>query len=329
MANTIGLLITALMVLAAGCGAPAEPPPGFQEAGDDPTQDVSLTPEPSSGSPEPSIAAADEPAIRLIAVGDMADCTVRTDRKVANLAEGMRGKIATLGDNAYPDGSEANFSQCFDPLWDTMTRRMFPSVGNHEYRTPDAKGYFDYFAEKGRDVGERGKGWYAYDLGTSWRAISLNSNCWAVGGCTKDSPQGQWLADELAAANDRNVIAYWHAPRYSSGSHGSTLAMKPFFRMLWRARADIVLSGHDHAYERFAPQNATGDYRPRGVQQFTVGTGGRSLYAFEGPRLENTRARNDDTYGVLKLRLRSDSYSWRFVRAAGGDFTDSGSRTLR
>lgn len=330
MANTLALMITALMVLAAGCGAPAEPPPGLQEAGDGSTEGVSLTPEPSSVSTEASIAAAsDEPEVRLIAVGDIADCTVETDEKVANLVEGMRGKIVTLGDNAYPKGTPEDFKNCFDPRWHPMTRRMFPSAGNHEYYTDNAAGYFDYFAGKGRPTGDRDKGWYAYDLGDSWRAIVLNSNCEYVGGCTQDSQQGRWLASELQAAEGRNVLAYAHVPRYSSGHHGSDPSMKPFFRMLWRARADIVLGGHDHSYERFAPQNASGDRKVRGVQQFVVGTGGRHLYAFSDPRLPNTRARNDDAYGVLKLRLRADGYSWRFVRAAGGSFTDRGSRTLQ
>lgn len=323
MANTLALLLTALIVLASGCGAPAEPPPGFQQAGEGSGEDVTLT-------PERSIAAAgDTSEVHLIAVGDIADCNVTTDEKVAAVVAGLRGKIATLGDNAYENGTLEEFNTCFDPKWGPLTNRMFPAPGNHEYGTPEAAGYFGYFTGKGRRVGDPGQGWYAYNLGTSWRAIALNSSCANVGGCTEDSPQGKWLAAELEEAGNRHVLAYWHAPRYSGGDHGSVLKMKPFFRMLYRARADIVLGGHDHSYERFAPQNANGEYRRRGVQQFVVGTGGRSLYAFEfGSRLPNTRARDDETYGVLKLRLRADGYSWRFVPAAGGDFTDSGSRTL-
>lgn len=320
MANSLVLLVTSLVALA-GCGAPpAQPPtaaPVEADAGG------TLSPEPSLG------LGADTSEVRLIAVGDIADCTVETDERVAALVAGMRGKIATLGDTVYPNGSPEDFKNCFAPKWGALTPRMFPSIGNHEYQTEGATGYFGYFADAQRLTGDPAEGWYAYDLSPSWRAISLNSNCGAVRGCTADSPQGQWLASELEAAGDRNVLAYWHAPRYSGGQHGSIAAMKPFFRMLYQARADLVLNGHDHSYERFAPQNASGDYRRRGVQQFVVGTGGRSLYKFEpGSRLPNTRARNDETYGVLKLRLRPDGYSWRFVPAAGGDFTDSGSRTL-
>ena len=323
MANSIALVIAAVIVLAAGCGAPAAPPPEVEQAGNDPGDGVALSPEPSAQ------AAGDVSEVRLIAVGDIADCSVETDEQVATVVAGMRGKIATLGDNAYPSGSLDQFLSCFGEGWGALAPRMFPSVGNHEYRTDAAAGYFTYFGDLGRETGEP-KGWYAYDLGPSWRAIVLNSNCGEVGGCTPDSPQGQWLAAALEAAGDRNVLAYAHAPRYSGGEHGSIPAMKPFFRMLYEARADIVLGAHDHSYERFAPQNASRDYRARGLQQFVVGTGGKSLYPFEpGSRLANTRARNDDTFGVLKLRLRADGYSWRFVPAAGGTFTDSGSRTLQ
>lgn len=319
MANALILLIVSLVALA-GCGAPPAQPRNAAPA------ETGVT---GSLSSEASIAAAAETSeVQLIAVGDIGDCTTRKDERVASLVAGMKGRIATLGDTAYPQGSAANFDQCFDPAWGQLASRIFPATGNHEYQTTGAAGYFNYFAERNRRTGARDKGWYAYDLGGSWRAIVLNSNCSAVGGCTAESPQGKWLAAELEAAGDRNVLAYWHAPRYSSGYHGSTSFMKPFFRMLFQARADIVLGGHDHSYERFAPQNASGDYRRRGVQQFVVGTGGRGLYAFDGPRLANTRSRNDTTYGVLRLRLRDDGYSWRFVPAAGGTFTDSGTRTL-
>lgn len=316
----MGFLI-ALVTVAAGCAAPADLPQESRDSGM-PAQGGSLSSEPSV------TAAADTSVRRLIAVGDIADCTTGKDEKVAAVVADMRGKIATLGDTVYESGTPGEFQKCFDPQWGPMVSRMFPALGNHEYATEGAAGYFGYFSAKGRETGDVGKGWYSYNLGPSWKAIVLNSNCGRVG-CTEGSEQGRWLAEELELAGDRHVLAYWHAPRYSSGRHGSSAVMKPFFRMLWRARADIVLSGHDHSYERFAPQNASGDRRPRGVQQFVVGTGGRHLYAFSDPKLPNTRARNDDTYGVLKLRLRADGYSWRFVRAAGAAFTDSGSRTLQ
>ncbi len=322
MTSTLAVALVALFVVA-GCGAPAEPQPATQEAA--PTSgDASGT----HLSSEPSTAAVEADEVHVLAVGDIADCDVRTDEAVARLIAERRGKILTLGDTAYPSGAPEDFSKCFDPKWGPLVPRMFPSVGNHEYQTDGAAGYFDYFKARGRPVGNRDEGWRAFDLGTSWRAIVLNSNCDQVGGCTAESPQGKWLAAELEANGDRNVLAYWHAPRYSSGDHGSSRDYKPFFRMLWEARADLVLNGHDHDYERFAPQNAAGDYRVNGVQEFVVGTGGRGLYAFEDPRLPNTRVRNDKTHGVLKLRLRPDGYAWRFLPAAGGTFTDSGSRTL-
>ncbi len=266
------------------------------------------------------VAAGDTSAVQVLAVGDIASCDSRVDERVAAVVAERAGRVALLGDTVYDKGSPWEFANCFDPAWGPMFKRLRPSPGNHEYYTPDAAGYFGYFGAK---AGAADSGWYAYDLGTSWRAIALNSNCAAVGGCTADSRQGKWLASQLDAAGDRHVLAYWHVPRYSSGHHGSSLTMKPFFRMLYRARAAIVLNGHDHMYERFAPQNASGDRRRAGVQQFTVGTGGRSLYKYGRSPLPNTQVRDNTTYGVLRLRLRADGYKWRFV-AVDGSAVDEG-----
>ena len=307
-----------LAILLVGCAAPASQ-----------TAPTPVDAEPSKtqlASPESSVGALAETPdeVHLLAVGDIADCEASADEEVAELVAGRRGRIALLGDTVYPSGTTQDFADCFDPAWGPMKSRIYPSVGNHEYQTEGAAGYFTYFGDR---AGAAGKGWYSYNLGPSWRAIVLNSNCRAVGGCGADSPQGRWLASELEAVGDRNVLAYWHAPLYSSGEHGSIAAMRPFFRKLYRAGADIVLNGHDHNYERFAPQNADGERRPNGVQEFVVGTGGRSLYPFEDPPLPNTRVRRATTYGVLKLRLRADGYSWLFLPSRGS-FTDSGSRTL-
>lgn len=318
------LLLVLMLTLAACAGPPAEPR----------SQRAEVPAEEQLGSAvdsesEPKVAAASTTGeTPLLAVGDIGDCTTGKDEKVAGVVRARSGKVALLGDIAYPNGTRQDFTGCFDPAWRPMFDRLKPATGNHDYYTGGAAGYFEYFGEK---AGDAPNGWYSYDVGRHWRAIVLNSNCSKVGGCQADSPQGKFLASEIAAAKaaNRHILAYWHAPLYSTGDHGPARRMRPFFSMLYKAGAPIVLSGHDHSYERFRPQNAIGDYRARGVAQFVVGTGGRYLYPFERPRHPNTRARNAKTFGVLRLVLRANSYSWRFVRAAGSTtFSDSGTRNL-
>jgi hypothetical protein len=196
-----------------------------------------------------------------------------------------------------------------------------PAIGNHEYGTIAGAGHFDYF---GSAAGERGRGYYSYDLG-SWHVIVLNSNCWAVGGCGMGSAQEQWLRADLAASAARCTVAYWHHPRFSSGPHGSSLDMDAFWRALFTAGADLVLVGHDHHYERFAPQNPDGVADPaRGIRQFIVGTGGAFLRRVQG-RLANSEVVRDDTHGVLKLSLHAESFDWEFVPIQGQVFSDRGS----
>lgn len=269
--------------------------------------------------------AATEPGfVPLLAVGDIASCDTTGDEQVAKLAREREGRIAILGDAVYDDGTRWEFNNCFDPAWGSMAARFRPALGNHEYRTAGAEPYWDYF---GDFTGRRGKGWYAYNLGEHWRAIVLNTNCAQVGGCGMDSPQGRWLKGAIERAGDRHIVAYWHQPLYSTGHHGGSPFVRPFFRALYRGGAKIVLNGHDHIYERFAPQNHRGERRRGGVQQFVVGTGGFRHYTFSGPPHRNTRVRNNDSFGLLKLRLRPNGYSWDFVPSEGG-FTDSGSRSL-
>jgi hypothetical protein len=195
-------------------------------------------------------------------------------------------------------------------------------VGNHEYNTPGASGYFNYF---GAAAGDPTKGYYSYDLG-DWHIISLNAMCENVGGCDASSPQITWLKNDLAASTKSCTLAYWHHPVFSSGStHSSDPKMKPAWDALYAAKAEVVLSGHEHNYERFAPQTPAGVAdSTNGIQEFVVGTGGRSHYGF-GTIKANSEVRNSDTYGVLKLTLHSGSYDWQFVPVAGKTFTDSGS----
>jgi acid phosphatase type 7 len=230
-----------------------------------------------------------------------------------------------LGDNQYEDGSLAKFRASYDPTFGRLKTITRPVVGNHEYLTTGAAGYFDYF---GLQAGQRGQGWYSYDIGR-WHLIALNSICGKVGGCGPDSPQGRWLKADLAAHRNSCTLAYLHHPRFSSGHHGNATALQPLWQALYDAGAEILLSGHDHVYERFAPQDPAGNADPvRGIRQFVVGTGGKNHYAFTNPSgIANSEVRDAATYGVLELALGDNGYRWRFVPSAGGTFTDSGTGT--
>jgi hypothetical protein len=271
---------------------------------------------PASGSP--AVSPSESPAdVVLLAVGDIAACEVSADEQVAELAARLPGTIALLGDNVYPDGSSTDYANCFDPDWGALRDRLRPVPGNHEYETKAASAYFSYF---GAAAGTPGEGWHSYDVG-AWHVIALNSECGAIGGCGSGSPQLAWLRADLAAHPATCTLAYWHHPRYSSGQHGDNDMTDGFWAALSDAGADLVLSGHDHDYERMAPVD--------GLRSFVVGTGGRSLYTWPGGPGPFTEVRANDTYGLLELTLGATDYAWRFVPASGGSFTDSGSATCR
>lgn len=261
----------------------------------------------------------DEPVV-VLAVGDIADCEATEDEAVAHLVDTLPGTVLALGDIAYPHGSAEQFEECFDRAWGRHRDRIRPAPGNHEYGTTDAAGYFDYF---GRAAGEQGKGWHSFDVG-DWHVISLNSNCAAVGGCGAGSEQERWLRADLAAAGGRCTLAYWHHARFSSGgTHGSDAITADLWRALADAGADVVLVGHEHNYERFAPLDPAGRVDPdRGIRQFVVGTGGRSHYGFGVPH-PGSEVRESNTFGVLELTLSADGYRWHFVPVADATFTDA------
>ena len=229
--------------------------------------------------------------------------------------------VLTLGDTQYENGSLTKYQQSFDPSWGRAKSIIRPSVGNHEYLTAGASGYYNYF---GAAAGNPSQGYYSYNIG-AWHLIALNSNCSQVGGCGAGSPQELWLKSDLAAHPTMCTLAYWHHPRFSSGEHGSNTSYDAFWRDLYAARAEIVLNGHDHDFERFAPQNPSGAADANGIQEFVVGTGGKNHYAFTTIQ-PNSVVRNPDTYGILKLTLHASSYDWQFVPEAGKTFTDSGTR---
>ncbi len=273
----------------------------------------------SAGDSTTTTAAVTGPTVTALAVGDIASCTTDNDERTAALVAARPDPVLLLGDLVYEKGTTAEFARCYDPAWGAFTERAYPTPGNHEYYTKDAAPYYAYFGER---AGTPGQGWYSTDLG-AWHVISLNSNCEAIGGCTADSPQGRWLAADLAANRARCTLAFWHHPRFSSGIHGSTTDMEPLWQILSDAKADVVLSGHDHDYERFAPKDRDGRDADDGIRQFVVGTGGKSLYPLV-LRRAGSEVGNASTYGVLELTLAPSSYSWKFIPVEGQTFTDTG-----
>ena len=264
--------------------------------------------------------AARNPAI--VAAGDIASCASSGDEATAELLANTRGTVAALGDTAYPDGTAAQFRDCYAPSWGRFKSRTRPAVGNHEYNSPGAAPYYAYF---GASAGPAGKGYYSYDKG-SWHVVVLNSNCWEVP-CAAGSAQERWLRADLAAHPSRCTLAYFHHPRFSSGAYGANSSVAPFWKALYEARAEVVLNGHAHNYERFAPQKPDGTLaRKRGIRQFVVGTGGVSHGAFQTAQ-PNSQARNADTYGVLRLTLQRGGYGWNFKPVAGKTFADTGSKS--
>jgi acid phosphatase type 7 len=259
----------------------------------------------------------------LVGAGDIARCTSSGDEATANLLDSIPGTVYTLGDNAYESGTATEFANCYDPSWGRHKGRTRPSPGNHEYRTSGASGYFGYF---GSAAGDPQKGYYSYDLG-QWHVVVLNSNdlCRYVS-CAAGSAQAEWLRADLASNPAQCTLAYFHHPLFTSGNYSPGFSeVKPLWDVLYSGGAEVVLNGHDHLYERFAPQSPSGAPDPaRGIREFVVGTGGASHYGISTVQ-PNSQVRNTGTFGVLKLTLHPTSYDWQFVPEAGKSFTDSGS----
>lgn len=227
--------------------------------------------------------------------------------------------VMPLGDNQYEDGALAKFQSSYHPTWGRVNDMVHPSVGNHEYLTPGAAGYYAYF---GATAGAPTQGYYSYDL-DNWHVVVVNSNCSDAGGCSPGTPQYDWLAADLAAHPRACTLAYWHIPLFSSGGRAA-INTRHLWQLLYDHNADLILTGHDHIYERFAPQTADGAADPvRGIRQFVVGTGGANHTSIVS-LAANSEIRDNTTFGVLSLQLNKGSYDWRFVPEAGGVFTDAG-----
>ncbi|TMR04159.1 alkaline phosphatase [Actinomadura soli] len=258
----------------------------------------------------------------LVGAGDISN-SGSGDTATAALLDNIPGTVFTAGDNVYSNGTTSEFNNYYNPTWGRHKARTRPSPGNHDYNTSGASGYYGYF---GAAAGDPSKGYYSYNIGTNWHVVALNSNCGSIsGGCAATGAQVQWLRADLAANPRPCTIAYWHHPRWTSGAnHAPNTAVGPLVQALYDNNADVIVAGHNHQYERFAPQNPSGAAdSARGIRQFVAGMGGASHYSF-GTIRPNSQARNSDTYGVLKLTLHSGSYTWQFVPQAGKTYSDSG-----
>jgi 3',5'-cyclic AMP phosphodiesterase CpdA len=298
----------------------------------------------------PRAIAAGEPAV-LAGAGDIARCypgaNFREFRRpgpdhpaeqTARLLDLMPGAtVAMLGDGAYEFGSPLDYWGCYNPTWGRHLRRTRPAAGNHEYLTPGASGYFLYFRQRAAPP----LGYYSYDLG-NWHVVVLNSTpqvylCWppesdevppgfptlpdpsvigpdAGRACAGDAAQQLWLQADLAAhATTPCTVVYFHHPRFSSGKHGNHFQMQKIWDIIYANGVDLVLSGHDHLYERFAPQTPDGVADDvRGIRQFTVGTGGAEFYAVSTVQ-PNSEVIINDSHGVIALALDESAYAWAFV----------------
>lgn len=252
----------------------------------------------------------------MAGAGDISTCDNDNDEATAKLLDNIPGTVFVLGDNVYLDGNDREFAECYHPTWGRHKNRTKPVPGNHEYFTPGATGYFKYFNNI--------PSYYAYDLG-DWRIYALNSEI----DVSPTSEQVSWLKDDLATNLRLCVLAYWHKPLWSSSyEDGSDSGYQTLWKILHDAGAELVVNGHIHNYERFAEMNASGEVKSPGLRQIIVGTGGVNHYDFINP-LPTSQVRNSSTYGVLKLILRSSSYSWQFIPVTGKTFTDSGTTGCR
>jgi hypothetical protein len=287
-------------------------------------------------------ALAAEPVV-LAGAGDIAACDQTNDDATAALLDAIPGTVFTLGDNVYTAGSPAEFAACYDPNWGQHKARTRPAAGNHDYITPGGAGYHSYFGEA---AGPVGKGYYSYTAG-AWKVIVLNANCgqdptvpvtpdpdFPGNPCGPGSPQLTWLEQELATSPDCTA-AMIHYPLVTSGIKRDYAHVRPMWDLLYAYSADIVMSGDDHIYERFAKITPAKEPDPvRGIRLFIIGTGGNGSYAITQPAPNSEVRRGNDpvlgpNYGVMKFTLADGSYSWQFFPVAGQSFTDSGSTRAR
>lgn len=292
------------------------------------SQPRQAVPPKGSGAKKPASVTAPEPAI-LVGAGDIASCkNLAGAEATAKLIDQIPGTVFAAGDLAYEKGSTADFQNCYGSTWGRFKSRTRPALGNHEYgQSKTATAYFQYWSGA---AGAPEKGYYSYDLG-AWHIVVLNTNCGAagLGGCGDGSPEEKWLKADLAEHSGSCILAYGHHALFSSGffrRHAVHPELKQLWEDLYAAHADLVLAGHEHSYERFAPQDPNGNADAQGIREIVVGTGGRS-HEMLGMPLANSEVRDWTSYGVIKLTLAPGKYTWEFIPAEGGTFHDSGSGT--
>ncbi len=308
----------------------------------------------------PAITGVTPPASSVVAVGDIA-CqpnwpgynkgkgkgNVCRQKYTGETAQTLQpDQVLILGDVQYEDGYLKDYTRVFDKTWgqrfldrtDAAANRMWPVPGNHSYRDKDAAGYFAYFnggtpAKPNRSgvAGTTYDGWYRKDDIPGWTLLALNANCtYLKGGCKADSEQYDWLKRQLQNT-EQCTLAYWHEPLFNKGKEAAAHDIRPFWKLLYQAGADLILNGHDHTYQRFPRLNPQGDPDPKGPQQIIIGTGGRSLTKFaKKPSQPSVVTKSATTTGVLNLQLGAGTYSWEFVRAqypGNGKYHDSGTAT--
>lgn len=273
----------------------------------------------------------EENELVVVAAGDVscaglvAENTVCQQESTARLIEDINPEfVLALGDLQYETGAYDSFINFYDKSWGRFKSITKPIPGNHDYGIKDAAGYFKYFNGQ---AGDPGKGYYAFEK-NGWKFYALNSNCWAAGGCGLNSPQGKWLEGELVKDAGKCQIAYFHHPLFSSGPHGPDTSVKLLWQILYEHNVDLVLNGHDHLYERFAPLDPDGKLdEEKGIREFIAGTGGRNLYKVKKV-MPNSEVRIDDAFGVLRLNLKEQAYDWQFISITN-KVLDSGNSTCR
>jgi len=306
--RTLGGLILVAAAFVAACEGPAEPP-------EPPSSSGPSSSEPSPSGPSSVVAglSVGDDTVTVVAAGDIARNPEDAAGTAALIGSIEPDAVLALGDNAYESGSATEFMENYDPTWGAFKEITRPIPGNHDYKTPNASGYFDYFRSQ-----IHGQEYYAWDAGR-WRMYALNCDI----ECGRDSEQLEWLREDLAAHDDRPALAYVHEPYYTcSTRHPPLRRLDDIWRALDDARTQLVLSGNNHAYERFEPLDAEGDPSPDGMRQFVVGTGGARLYPLATP-CGHRQAQTDTTHGILKLELNPDSYTWQFI-GVGGEVLDEG-----
>jgi hypothetical protein len=301
--------LAASAFLFASCGAKQPPSPTA------PSQASQTSGSPASPPPVPLDLT---PAV-LVGAGDIAGCSDLTNaHATSRLLDGIAGTVFTTGDNTQAQGATREFSECYEPTWGRHRARTRPTLGNHDFETAAGAAYYQYFGDA---AGPAGLGYYSYNLG-SWHIVTLNGNVSMKNG----SPQNTWLRQDLEANRTACTLAYWHQPLFSSSTNGNNAGSRDAWQALYEYGAEVVLNGHDHLFERFAPQDPSGRLdMDRGIRQFTVGTGGYSLYKVV--RLQPNSEVQASVHGVLKLTLRAGSYDWQFITVSGSTFSDFGTNT--